>query len=289
MSPELPLAALQQWLQGVIVDPGTTSEALARPEAVALVAPERLAAVVRPSATLSPAERVGVYHGMYVLRMAEALESDYPALAHFLGPRRWRELVRAYVAAHPSRSYTLSALGRQLPDWLLAAPGLARRGFCHDLARLEWAVAEAFDADETPRLREAELAALPAEAWPAARLVPSAALRLVSLRWNANDWLDSARDERHDHPRPQRRCESVVVFRRRYAVYRRELSPPAFRLLSELAAGRPVGEALAAALRRRGAPGAAALQQWFRGFAADGLFTRIELEPDAGGAQNAAG
>jgi hypothetical protein len=52
-----------------------------------------------------------------------------------------------------------------------------------------------------------------------------------------------------------------VVFRRQYAVYGRELS----------------------------SPGAAVLQQWFRGFAADGLFTRIELEPDAGGAQNAAG
>lgn len=289
MSPEAAtprpgLAPLQQWLQAVIADPGTTAEALARPEAVAFVTPERLDAVVQRSRTLSAAERVGIYHGMYLLRMAEALESDYGALAHFLGPRRWRELVRAYVAAHPSRSYTLNALGRQLPEWLRAAPGLARRGFCHDLARLERAVAEAFDADETPRLREAELAALPAEAWPAARLVPSAALRLVSLRWNANDWLDSAKDEGHDHPRPRRRSASVVVFRRRYAVYRRELSPPAFRLLSELAAGRPVGEALAAALRRRAAPDAATLRQWFRGFAADGLFTRIELAPEAGGA-----
>ena len=279
MSPEPSLAALQQWLQAVIVDPAVaTAEALATPEAAAIVPPDRLERVVLPSATLAAAERVGVYHEMYVLRMAEALESDYPALAHFLGPGRWQETARAYVTAHPSRSYTLNALGRELPAWLLEAPALARRGFCHDLARLEWAISEAFDAEETPRLRQSELARVPPLAWPGARLVPSAALRLVALRWNANEWLDSAKGERHEHPRPSRRNSHVAVFRQRYAVYRRELSAPAFRLLCDLVSGSPVGRAVGAALRRRGAPDAETVQQWFRGWATDGLFTRVALE-----------
>jgi putative oxidoreductase len=209
---------------------------------------------------------------MYVLRMSEALETDYPALAHFLGEKRWATLVRGYVLAHPSRSYTLNVLGRSLPDWLREAEELPRRGFCHDLARLEWAVTEAFDAEETPRLTEAELAAMPPEAWDAARLVPSAALRLVELRWNANEWLDSTKDDRHDHPKPRRRDAWVGVFRQGYAVYRRELSRPAYRLLSDLTAGLAVGEALAAALARRGAPGPEALTRWFQQWAADGLF-----------------
>jgi hypothetical protein len=274
--PELALGGLQRWMQSVIVHPGSLDDALASVEAGALVAPERLAEVLLPSATLTPAERIDIYHGMYVLRMAEALETDYPALAHFLGEGRWSALVRGYVEAHPSRSYTLNVLGRRLPDWLLVAPELTRRGFCHDLARLEWAITEAFDAEETPRLAEAELTATPAEAWDAARLVPSAALRLVELRWNANEWLDSTKDDRHDHPRPRRRQTWVAVFRQSYAVYRRELSLSAYRLLSDLATGMTVGDALAAALARRGAPGPDALTRWFRQWAADGLFTRIE-------------
>lgn len=274
--PELALGGLQRWMQSVVVHPGSIEDALASPEAGALVAKERLGEVILPSATLTPTERIDIYHDMYVLRMSEALETDYPALAHFLGEKRWTTLVRRYVEAHPSRSYTLNVLGRRLPDWLLEAPELPRRGFCHDLARLEWALTEAFDAEETPRLTEAELAAVPAEAWDAARLVPSAALRLVELRWNANEWLDSTKDDRHDHPKPRRRDSWVAVFRQSYSVYRRELSRPAFRLLSDLASGIPVGEALAAALARRGAPGAEALTRWFRQWAADGLFTRIE-------------
>ena len=67
-----------------------------------------------PSARgLRAAERVGIYQGMYLPRMLEALESDYPGLAHFLGPRAWTRLVRRYLNAHPSRSYTLNELGRR--------------------------------------------------------------------------------------------------------------------------------------------------------------------------------
>ena len=58
---------------------------------------------------------------------------------------------------------------------------------------------------------------------------------------------------------------------------RRELSRSAYRLLADLVAGVPVGEALAAALRRQGAPGPEALTRWFRDWAADGVFARIEL------------
>jgi hypothetical protein len=183
MAPELALGGLQRWMQSLIVHPGPVDEAVASPEAASLVRPDRLAEVLLPSATLTPTERIGIYHGMYILRMVEALESDYPALAHFLGEKRWAALVRDYVERHPSRSHTLNVLGRALPSFLLETSDLPRRGFCHDLARLELAVTEVFDAEETPRLGEAELLSVPAEAWDGARLVPSAALRLLKLGW----------------------------------------------------------------------------------------------------------
>jgi hypothetical protein len=276
MAPELALGGLQSWMQSVIVYPGRIEEALASREARALLPPGRVGDVLLPSATLAAWERIGIYNEMYLLRMAEALASDYPALAHFFGEKRWPALVRDYVRAHPSRSYTLNVLGRSLPGWLGEAADVPRRGFCQDLARLEWAVGEAFDAEETKRLAAQELEAVPPEAWGGLRLVPSAALRLVELRWNANEWLDSTRDDHHDHPKPRRRDTWVAVFRHSYAVYRRELSHPAFRLLQDLASGRSVGEALEAALRRRSTPGPAALTRWFQQWASDGLFSRLE-------------
>ena len=276
--PELALGGLQQWLQAVIVHPGRVEEALASRPAAALVEASRTASVVLPSARLSAPERVGVYHGMYLARMREALESDYPGLARFLGPLAWESLVRSYLQAHPSRSYTLNVLGRDLPDFVGAAR-VRRPAFCRDLARLEWAVSEVFDAPETPPLTEADLAAVGPDDWARSRLVPVAALRLVVLGHDAGAHLDALREGRR-RPPVRRRRNRVVVYRRRYAVFRREQSPTAFALLEDLVKGVAVGRALARALERRGARlGAEEAIRQFHDWAAMGLFRAVEPEP----------
>ena len=99
--------------------------------------------------TADPDGWLEIYHGMYLSRMEEALETDYEQLKSFLGPRAFRALVASYVQAYPSRSYSLNPLGRHLADYIEVAPRVRRRGFCGDLARLEWAMAEVFDATET--------------------------------------------------------------------------------------------------------------------------------------------
>jgi hypothetical protein len=275
MAPELALGGLQRWMQAVIVHPGTVNQALAAPEAASLVPAGRTHSVVRSSASLTAAERVGVYHDMYLARMREALESDYPGLARFLGPRSWGRLVAAYVQAYPSRSYTLNVLGRDLPEFVRTAR-VRRPAFCRDLARLEWAVTEVFDAPETPPLTGADLAAVPPGEWERARLVPVAALQLVVLDHDAGAHLDALRAGSRRRP-PVRRCRSrVVVYRRNYAVFHREETAAAFALLGDLVNGLTVGRALARALKRpSGRLGADEAFRLFRDWAAMGLFRAV--------------
>jgi len=265
-------------MQSVIVHPGRTGQALASSEAAPLVPPGRVGDVVLPSATLDPAQRVRIYHDMYLLRMEEALETDYPGLAHFLGTRRWRRLVRGYVEAHPSHSYTLNVLGRELAGYVHTAPRISHAGFCRDLARLEWAITEAFDAAETPTLSEDDLAAVPPDAWEGTRLVPTAAFRLLALDYNAGLYLDTLRGDDHDHPLPRRRPSWVAVCRRDYAVYRVPLTRPGYRLLSGLAGGKTVGEAGEDCLARsRPRPSGDQVFTWFREWARAAAFQTVEL------------
>lgn len=286
MAPELALPGLQRWLQAVIEAPGPVGRALGSRAAARLVRPGRTRDVVRPSATLSAVERVGVYHDMYLPRMLEALESDYPALAHRLGEGGWRRLARAYLSAHPSRSYSLNELGRQMPAFVRRAR-VPQPAFSADLARLEWAVAEVFDAPEAKPLGEADFRARSPSEWARARLVPVPALRLLALGWNAFDWLSSFRDSAsrrraaHRHPKVRRQRSFVAVYRRDYAVMRRELGQAAFLLLGDLARGASVGRAVARALARRGQArldGTDAAFRLFRDWASMGLFHAIELE-----------
>lgn len=279
MSQTLPLDRLQRWFQSVVVHPGTPDEAVQSPEAARELAPERLAEAILPSRTLQPAQRVGIYHGMYLLRMRDALAADYPGLEHFLGDAGFARLVRDYVQIHPSRSHTLNRLGDHLPEFVAAHRELPRRDFCADLARLERAVSEVFDAAETPPLGEAAIAGVAPEAWERARLEPIPAFRLLAFRYPVNAYLQSVRDEDHDHhPKPRQQSTWVAVYRRDYAVYRLDLAKPAHDLLADLVGGASLGEAIAAALKRPGRrrPGEHELVRWFREWVGGGIFARIE-------------
>ena len=137
-------------MQAVIEQPGTAEEAVAADRARAELEPELIGSVILPSSTLSPVQRVGVYQGMYLLRMVEALEGDFPAVAHVLGGERFAELVTRYVAAHPSTTYTFNRLGDRFAEFIRASRGIPRKAFVADLARLELLVTEVFDAPESP-------------------------------------------------------------------------------------------------------------------------------------------
>jgi len=273
MAPELPLARLQHFLQSIVVHGGTADEAIAA--AGPAVDPD---AVILPSRTLTASERLGIYHGMYLLRMEEALAADYPALQHLLGAAAFRALVSDYVKEHPSRSYSLNPLGRHLPEFLRVAPGRRRRAFCHELARLELALSEVFDEVELPPLTAAQIAAVPTAAWEGARLVPIAALRLLELSYNVNEYLHSVQSETHDHPAPRRRRPAwLLIYRRDYRIYRLPLRRPARDLLTALIAQVPLGQAIAAACAAPRAPSESELFRWFRDWVASGVFHSVKL------------
>ena len=273
-----PLDTVQRWLQAVIVHPGDTGEALASEQAAREVAPGRLADLVKPSATLTAEEHVAIYHDMYLLRMEEALATDYPALKHFLGGDAFVDLVRDYVEGFPSRSYTLNRLGDHLPAHL-GASGRPDAAFLRDLARAELAVSQSFDEAETPVLDEEAVRAVPAEAWTGARLRPVASLRLLSLGHPVLEHLEAYKRDLPS-PAPRRKPSRLLVWRRDYTVYRRELGKTEHDLLKAIATGTPLGEAVAAASTRLKGPGAPAkIQAWFRAFVADGLFTAVDLQP----------
>lgn len=124
------LLGLQQWMQASVMaeEPPTEAEAAAR---------------IRPSATLTPVERLGIYRGMYEARLIDALKVDDPGLLHYLGEAMFDELASLYVGANPSRSYSLNRLGDRLPGFLAEVDGLRRPAFVADLARLELGVRRA--------------------------------------------------------------------------------------------------------------------------------------------------
>jgi hypothetical protein len=225
----------------------------------------RLVEVIAPSATLAAPERLQIYTGMYFHRLRDALREDFPRLAARLGPAAFDALVANYVRRHPSGHPSLRELGRELPDFIARQRRAGMPAFLADLARLEWARVEVFDAPNSQPLTAADLADVRTEEWPELRFTPIAALQVVRSEWPIHDIWESATAEHG------RRPTTVRVWREGWTVYHARVEAEEAEALGHLIAGAPFArlcEAFAHLPPTEAARGAAALlARWM----ADGL------------------
>jgi hypothetical protein len=265
---DVALAPLQEWMQAVVTHPSDVYEAA---DAAEIAVDD----VILPSRTLQPIQRVGIYHGMYMLRMIEALTVDYAAVAEFLGEHSFEHLVRDYVQQFPSRSYTFNRLGDSFPEYI-ASSSWKRRTFLRDLAKLELAMTHVFDEEEAEPLPADAIASIAPEEIADARIIPIPALRLLAFDYDANEAFQAFREDRPMKPRRQKSW--LAVHRRDYSVYRMPLTREAFVFLEALVARETIGNAIETFHRRfRRFPAQSDLFTWFRDWSAAGLFTAIEI------------
>ncbi|MEI9927235.1 MAG: DNA-binding domain-containing protein [Sphingomonas sp.] len=99
------LAELQDWMQARVLD-GAPGDARDH---------------VHGDNRLTAEARLGIYAQGYRLRLLECLRTEYPVLAALAGPTAFDLFAQGYIAAHPSRSYTLYDFGADFAEYLEAA------------------------------------------------------------------------------------------------------------------------------------------------------------------------
>lgn len=140
---------------------------------------EQSARIATGNDRLSPAEQLEIYREQFWLRHTSSLVEDFEGLGGVLGQADWERLIEDYLAAHPPRSYNLRDLGERLPAFVEQSSWLPNHTLCVDMARVEWAYIEVFDAaDAAPSKPSRVRTSRPAPS-PASRSASSPA---VSVR-----------------------------------------------------------------------------------------------------------
>lgn len=283
-TPARELGRVQRWMQAVVTHPAGVDAGLRSAPARRWIpeAAENLEAVVLPSRSLGAAERLGIYAWMYYARLVEVLEEEYPTTRKILGDEIFDRACRRYIDRHPSTGRTLQCMSADFPAFLSRhLRGDARRLVACDVARIERAMEDVFDAPMAEPLTHEQVSAVGPDQWATARLVLNPALRLLTLRTPANDVMNALRSRKRLR-KLEPRVSHVLVHRHRYRIYRNGLDPTQFALLSTLQGGRPLAASVAVALRHcRGEPVRlrAKLGRWFRDWTAAGLFVGLSSEP----------
>lgn len=219
------------------------------------------------------ARRLDIYRNNYRASVTGILADHYERLHLYLGEEQFGRLAGAFVDAHPSTTRNLRYYGGGFADFLaLRYPG---DGELAELARLDWALRDAFDAPDADPLDTAAVGAL-GDGWidvPLA-LVPSA--QVVGASFNiAAIW--NALEAGEEPPAAARLGEpaTILVWRHADQPQFRSLSGDEADALALVAAGASFTGLSEAVLGRLGeATAMAALGGWLGCWLAEGLLRR---------------
>ncbi len=230
---------------------------------------------------LSPVEQLEIYREQFWLRHTTSLVEDFPGLGGILGQADWEKLAEQYLREVAPDSYTLRDLGARLPEVIARASWLPHQALCLDMARLELAYIEVFDALDTPPLASERLAAIPEETFAEARLVIAPSVRLLSVRYPVADLRRKLRAESDEAVKiPEESAQRLVVYRRDLRLWDMPVSQVAFTFLTGLAAGKSLGAAaeLAADSPEAEAEIGANIGAWFQEWTTKGLVSDVLLQ-----------
>lgn len=291
------LEQIQRQMAAAVMQPLTPDEGMQPKSTDGRAMTDIAASFIAPNSRLSAFERLEIYNRQYWFRVLVALQEDFPALRMVLGARAFEALSVAYLAAHPSRSFTLRNLGSKLAEWLIANPQVAgrRHRLAIDVVRIEWAFVEAFDSTERDPLTLEQIQTLDA----GSRLALQPYIQLVALEYPADDLVlglhkcdkRQASEAGVDHDDSDEPPAKLAKLRRRptwlaahridFSAYYLRLAREEFLTLRAIRQGLPLVDAIATGFTgSRVAPArrAALVQKWFTSWAELGWICAPELE-----------
>ncbi len=140
--------------------------------------------------------RIRVYSDAYYLRLRDVLREDFPRVAALLGPERFEDAASGYLEVFPSKQPSVRHLGRGLAEFLRRREDIPK--CLADLAQLEWARVEVFDAPDAESATIGDFVSVPPDAWPALRFSTIPALQTLRAQypvhqlWSGDESLDVA-------------------------------------------------------------------------------------------------
>jgi hypothetical protein len=147
---------------------------------------------------LAPAECLAIYRNTFHGVVVNAMRLTYPVIERLVGPEFFEGAARLFLAQNPPHSACLSDYGGDFDVFLARLPEAAPLAYLPDVARLEWAVAQAAVAEDAPLLDPAALMEFPADALGDLRLVPHPSLQMVDLTWPADAIWHAIADDNED-------------------------------------------------------------------------------------------
>ena len=169
---------------------------------------------VESTPMLSAKGRLDIYATAYRLRLKEAITTDYDKLASYLGDERFDKLMDRYIDNYPSHTTNLRYFSAHLPELIRNEAEYSHIAEVYELACIERAFADSFDAKDLQFATIDDLATLPEEAWGTLSFKFQKSVQILWLEYNSFPiWKALAEEE--TPPKAEKQTASAWILWRK--------------------------------------------------------------------------
>ena len=146
---------------------------------------DRIVGQIESNRQCSAQQRMALYANAYVLRLKEAITTDYPCLQAYLGDEQFDHLMTLYIKQYPSQQTNLRYYSQHMVRLLEQTAPYTEYPELAEIALIEQVFANSFDAANCDPVSLDALSALAPSAWVGLALTFQDAVQLVPLRYNS--------------------------------------------------------------------------------------------------------
>ena len=147
---------------------------------------------------VSMAVRLAIYANAYRYRLIDALSDNYPSVHTLLGDEGFYESGIKYISEYPSQHFSIRYFGNHLEDFL--AQYHPESTVLAEMARFEWALRDAFDAEDVTSLGINALQTIAPESWASLGFALHPSVARVDLQWNVPQLWSAIEEETGEIP-----------------------------------------------------------------------------------------
>ncbi len=184
----------------------------------------------------------GVYRYAYGSRLVEGMRSEHELLHGYLGDDMFDAMGRAYVAANPSQHPNMRWFSHALPDFLRSTEPYSGYPELSELAALEKALNDAFDARDAAVVSLADMAAFAPDIWNDLKFEAHPSAKRLDLSRNVSEiWLALKNEETPPDAVKLDEVSRLLIWRQDVTSMFRELSTEEAMMWDEASSGIPFG------------------------------------------------
>lgn len=190
-------------------------------------------------------ERLKIYHNNVLGSLAKTIQAAYPLLVDLVGEDFLKNLAREFIIENPPQSACLHHYGEGFDTFLKNHKSCTQLPYLPDMAKMEWALHNAYHAADDSPMSAEDLGNIPPEALAGTKLKLRGSVSLIASPYPLQALRNMCQKKTDDTPDMDKDHKTkLMIWRQKLETNILSLEDDEYQMLSHINNGLNLGEAI---------------------------------------------